>query len=550
MPRRSLSIEALAERVTGLRGWRRRAAAFAAGLASVLAMAPVFCWPVLWLSFPILVWLIDGAAGGPGAPRASRSARIMGAAAEIGWWFGFGYLLAGLFWIGEAFLVEAEKFAVLMPFAVLLLPAGLALYYALAASAASWLWWPGPTRVLTLALALSATEWVRGHALSGFPWNVLGYALTYPLPLMQSAALVGIYGLTLIAVLTFALPLVLWAAAPPGPAGRRLRLAAFVAGLLPLAAAALYGEVRLATTATAMVPGVKIRLVQPSIPQREKWRPESQQRIFLEHVRLSETDANGHIDSLKGITHVVWPEAAMPFLPLDQPGALAAIGRMLPAGTLLISGALRAEPSPREAGGERRVYNSMLVFGEGGALVTRYDKIHLVPFGEYLPLRGVLERLGLHQLAHVRGSFATGEVPRPLLRVPGLPAVAGLICYEAIFPHAIVQGDARPGVLLNLTNDGWFGNTSGPRQHLHQARVRAVEEGLPLIRVANNGISASIGPLGRFLGRLELDVRGTVDTALPRALPLPLYARLGDGLFFTFWLLGAGILALAVRKEG
>ena len=188
MPRRSLSIEALAERVTGLRGWRRRAAAFAAGLASVLAMAPVFCWPVLWLTLPILVWLIDGVAGDNGAARGGKPRSVALAAAEIGWWFGFGYLLAGLFWIGEAFLVEAEKFAVLMPFAVLLLPAALALYYGLATGVASWLWRTGPIRVLALALAVSAAEWARGHLLSGFPWNVLGYALTYPLPLMQSAA--------------------------------------------------------------------------------------------------------------------------------------------------------------------------------------------------------------------------------------------------------------------------------------------------------------------------------------------------------------------------
>jgi apolipoprotein N-acyltransferase len=549
MPRRSLSIEALAERVTGLRGWRRRAAAFAAGLASVLAMAPVFCWPVLWLTLPILVWLIDGVARDNGAWRGGKPRAVALAAAEIGWWFGFGYLLAGLFWIGEAFLVEAEKFAVLMPFAVLLLPAALALYYGLATGVASWLWRTGPIRVLALALAVSAAEWARGHLLSGFPWNVLGYALTYPLPLMQSAALVGIYGLTLLAVLVFALPPVLWASATRGPEGRRWPLAAVATAVLPLTVAALYGEVRLATTATALVPGVKIRIVQPSVPQREKWRPESQERIFFDHIDLSQTDGTGQIDNLKGISHVVWPEAAMPFLPLDQPGALAAIGRLLPAGTLLISGALRAEPPARQGGGERRVYNSMLVFGEGGALVARYDKIHLVPFGEYLPLWGVLEKIGLRQLAHVGGSFATGKVPRPLLPVPGLPAVAGLICYEAIFPHAIVQGDARPGVLLNLTNDGWFGNTSGPRQHLHQAQVRAVEEGLPLIRVANNGISASIGPLGRFLGRLELDVRGTLDTPLPHALPPPLYARFGDALFFAFWLLGACILAVAVRRK-
>ncbi|HWB45824.1 MAG TPA: apolipoprotein N-acyltransferase, partial [Hyphomicrobiaceae bacterium] len=363
-------------------------------------MAPFFLWPVLWLTLPMLVWLIDGIADGNGTRRSFRSLFLE--AAEVGWWFGFGYLVAGLFWIGDAFLVEAEKFAALMPFAVLGLPAGLALYYGLAAGVASWFWQTGGYRVLALALAISTAEWVRGHALSGFPWNVLGYALTFPLPLMQSASLVGIYGLTLFAVLIFALPLVLVAESGQGVAGRGRRFWAFAAGLLPLAAGAIYGEVRLTTTATAMVPGVRIRLVQPSVPQREKWRPESQRRIFFDHVRLSKTDPDGRVDDLKDITHVVWPEAAMPFLPLDQPGALAAIDQMLPPGTLLISGALRAEPAGPAPNHERRVFNSMLVFGHDGPVPVRYDKIHLVPFGEYLPLRSLLASLGLRQLTQVR----------------------------------------------------------------------------------------------------------------------------------------------------
>jgi apolipoprotein N-acyltransferase len=188
-----------------------------------------------------------------------------------------------------------------------------------------------------------------------------------------------------------------------------------------------------------------------------------------------------------------------------------------------------------------------LVFGEGGSLTAVYDKIHLVPFGEYLPLQSLLEAIGLQQLTRMRGGFDAGKTPRPLLRVPGLPAAAPLICYEAIFPGAIVQGAERPGLLLNVTNDGWFGNTSGPRQHLHQARVRAVEEGLPIIRAANNGISAVIDGHGRIVSQLGLDVRGIIDAALPRALPPPIYARIGDGLFLVLWLIGATILMLRRR---
>ena len=532
-------IRTLAARVQALGGWRRRGAAFAAGSLSVLAMAPFFAWPVLWITLPVLVWLIDGAVaeGGTGWRPSLR-------AAEVGWWFGFGYFLFGLFWIGEAFLVEAEVFAVLLPVAVTLLPAGLALFFAAATGLAARLWKPGWSRVLALALALSATEWLRGHVLTGFPWNVLGYALTYPLPLMQSAAVLGIYGLTLCAVVIFALPPVLWSEAADGSAGRTARRSALAIAVLPLLLAALAGQARLAMATADMVPGVKIRIVQPSVPQREKWKPEHQARIFQDHLDLSVTDPDG---SPGRATHVVWPEAAMPFLPLDSPVALTAIGQMLSAGTYLITGALRAEPLPPGSPRPRRVFNSLMVFGEGGSLTTHYDKIHLVPFGEYLPFQPALEAIGLQQLVRMRGGFDAGVVPRPLLSVPGLPRLGPLICYEAIFPRAIVQGAERPGLLINVTNDGWFGNTTGPRQHFHQARVRAVEEGLPLIRAANNGISAGVDGYGRILARLDMNVRASIDVPLPVALAPPLYARMGDWGFLALWAIGVAILRARTR---
>jgi apolipoprotein N-acyltransferase len=558
-----ISMKPLAERV---RGWRRRGAAFAAGAASVLAMPPCFAWPVLWVTLPVLVWLIDGVSwyGEPSAPsaatpslsdlsdlnrRAGARPRSQGvrrwyehpaiAAAEIGWWFGFGYFVPGLFWVGEAFLVEAETFAPLLPFAVTLLPAYLALYWGAGAGLAACLWSRGPQRVLWLSLALSAAEWARGHALSGFPWNTLGYALTYPLALMQSAAVLGIYGLTLIAFLIFALPPVLWGEPTAAKAPRRRAAFALALALVPIAVLGLAGQVRLALAPHATVPGIKLRIVQPSVSQREKWRPENQQRIFFDHLALSATDPSGNIDGLAGVTHVIWPEAAMPFLPLDHPEARASIGRALPPGTFLITGALRADPAPAGAPRPRRYFNSMLVFGAEGSLVASYDKAHLVPFGEYLPLQPLLEAIGLRQLTRLRGGFDVGPTPRPLLNIPRLPPAAPLICYEAIFAAAVVEGNERPGLLLNVTNDGWFGDTTGPRQHLHQARVRAVEEGLPLMRAANNGISAAVDPYGRILARLDLDARGTIDVGLPTALAPPPYARLGDLVFLGLWLVGA-----------
>jgi apolipoprotein N-acyltransferase len=540
---------AVAMRVRSLSGWQRGLAAAGAGAISALAMAPSFLWPVLWVTLPALVWLVDGAVARHTQEGGWRSR--LAAATGTGWWWGFGYFLAGLYWIGQAFLVEAEVFAVLMPLAVILMPAGLALFHAAATGLAALAWRPGATRVVALALALSATEWLRGHILTGFPWNVLGYALTYPVELMQSAAVLGIYGLTLAAVLVFALPAILWTEATGRPRGR---LGAVAVAVLPLAVAGALGWARLAYATSDTVPGVKIRIVQASIPQQERMRPELWASHFREHLDLSGRDSAGKADNLAGVTHLVWPEVAMPFAALDSPEALSAVGDLLPEGTVLISGAIRVERGGADGKG-RRFFNSLLVLGRGGFLVALYDKIFLVPFGEFLPLRPLLAALGLNEVA-MRGGYSAGVSPRPLLALPGLPAVVPLICYEAIFPGAVVQAplgavpqSKRPGVIVNITNDGWFGNTTGPRQHLHQARVRAAEEGLPLLRAANNGVSAAFDGYGRSMGQLDLNVRGTLDIPLAAALPPPPYARFGDAFFLAGWLCGAALLFRAVLRQ-
>ncbi len=540
----------------GARSPRQRGVlAAASGALSVMAFAPYLACPILFVTLPMLVWLLDAAALqpelGPMQPRMRlRAIHRQYAAlrmAAVGWCFGFGFFLAGLFWIGEAFLVEAETFAVLMPFAVTLMPAGLALFWGAAAALASWLWARGLIRVLTLAITLSAAEWLRGHVLTGFPWNVIGYALTAPLPMMQSAALIGIYGLTLIAIVVFTTPLVALADASRS---RRWRYGAALLALMPLPMMSVFGALRLAGHEPPQASDLRVRLVQPSVPQREKWRPENQARIFSEHISLSLRTAEGLEDGAAGIGLIVWPEAAMPFLPLHTPRALEEIARFLPPSTRLVSGALRLEEARSDApGSPRQVFNSLLVFGGQGQLEASYDKVHLVPFGEYLPFQSTLESMGLEQLTRLRGGFASGSTPRPLLALPGLPKLGPLICYEAIFPGAIVQGDERPAALINVTNDGWFGNTTGPRQHFHQSRVRAVEEGLPLLRVANNGISGIIDAKGRVLDRLGMNVKGVIDSTIPGALPPPLYARVGDWTFALMLAAASALLAGLMCRE-
>lgn len=519
------ALAALRSQIMGLSGWRRTTVAIGAGGLSALAFAPIFAFPVLFLTFPVFVWLIDAS---PGWRRA----------ASAGWLFGFGYFFFNLFWVGEAFLVEADKFAWLLPFAVTLLPAGLALFWAAAAAAARAFWLQGLARVFVFAIALAVFEWLRGHVLTGFPWNVVGYALTYPLPLMQGAAFFGAYGLTALAAFIFPAPLVMVADRKERLSGADITHASAVA-IVPIAALCLYGGWRLSAP-EAFVPDVKLRIVQPSVPQREKWMAEYQRRIFDDHIALSLGNPKGEKDSLAGITHLVWPEAAMPFFPLETPEALDILSAMLPPGTTLITGAIRHDPP---LGADRRLLpttktlNSILVLDEQAKVEAIYDKIRLVPFGEYVPLESALSHIGIEKLTHGRGAFAVGPSPRPLMTIPGLPPALGLVCYEALFSGDIVQGDARPGVLLNVTNDGWFGQSTGPYQHFHQARIRAVEEGVPLIRAANNGISAVVDPYGRALQTLGLDVRGVIDSRLPQALLPTVYARAGD------WML---LLVLAV----
>lgn len=515
----------------------------------MLAFAPIGAWPILWLTLPALMWLGEGAEADVRRPARFAPWRrwAAGRNAEVGWWFGFGYHLAGLYWIGAAFLVEAEVFAWLMPAAVTILPAGLALFFALGAAATTLWRGRGVVRAIAFAAMLAVAEWLRGHVLTGLPWNALGYALTNELVLMQTAALVGLWGLTLIAALVFCVPPELMRRAPSGIAGRQQRLAALGLAVMPLALMALLGASHLASTPTPDAAGPLVRIVQPSILQREKWQRQHQRRIFDEHLTLSRTAPDGRQDDAAGIALIVWPEAAMPFLPLQEPVAMAEIGAMLPPHATLLSGGLRLEAD----GARRRVLNSVLAFahGEPARLLDVYDKVHLVPFGEYVPLRGLIDAVGLEPLVRFAGGgFATGGDQGATMEIPAVGRVGVSICYEAIFPGAVIDQRRRPVVMVNVTNDGWFGNTSGPRQHLQQARLRAVEEGLPLLRAANNGISSVIDARGRIVALLPLDARGVIDARLPAPAPQTVYGRLGD---VPFWLAIGLLLAAsaAVRSH-
>ncbi len=273
---------------------------------------------------------------------------------------------------------------------------------------------------------------------------------------------------------------------------------------------------------TALAPVSRCASSRPTSIRPTKWRPENSAEIFTDYLNLTKSGPTG----LNGIALVVWPETAVPFLLADSPEALSLIAEALPEGTSLLVGSARLVEE-RDAQGAltaTRIYNSLLVIDDKGEVLDGYDKIHLVPFGEYLPFQDFLESLGFMQLTGVRGGFSAGTGPR-LLAIPGAPPASPLICYEIIFPDDVVEKSARPGWLLNITNDAWFGSSAGPYQHFHQARVRAVEQGLPVVRAANTGISAMIDPYGRILAEIDLGEKGAIDSELPKAVPQTLFAQ-------------------------
>jgi apolipoprotein N-acyltransferase len=469
------------------------------GAAAAFALPPLHILPGL-LGFALWLFLLNGA-------RHRREAFL------LGWWFGLGFFVIGLYWIAIAFFTDAEKFGALAIPAVLLLCAVMAVFPAITGVVYFLLRPRRPlAQALMLALAWILGEWLRAQFLWGFPWNLIGYAWIVSLPVSQFAAYAGVYGLSLVAVLAGALWLSLLVESGParwlGPGLSSACLALLL----------LIGGLRLAGDDVSDVDGVRLRLVQANIAQHHKWDPELRADSFRRHLGLStrEPVIGDGTPSL-----VIWPETASAYVLDEDPVARELIAEVTPRNGHLLTGFnrfdLKAEP--------RRAWNSLGVLNDQGELEAIYDKHRLVPFGEFLPWRALLSRIGLKKITDGSIDFQPGG-GAVSLEVGGLPAFSPLICYEAIFTSEVASRDQRPAWLLNITNDAWFGKSSGPYQHLAMARMRAIEEGLPLVRSANTGISAVIGPFGRVRGQLDLGATGVLDEKLPMALEQPtLYAR-------------------------
>ena len=312
-----------------------------------------------------------------------------------------------------------------------------------------------------------------------------------------------------------------------------------------LAALAMYGTLRLSRTPTSFVDGVQLRIMQPNLQQDEKFNYGAKQRVMARYLALSDRATGPQTSGMRDVTHLIWPESAFPFFLAREPDALAQIAELLPNGAVLITGGVRPADAAPTARGNARAYNSVYMIDHDGTILSVYDKVHLVPFGEYLPFQPFLEKLGLMQLTKVQGGFLAGDRHRTYA-IPRAPRMLPLICYEIIFPGEVVPAGERPGWMLNLTNDGWFGISTGPYQHLQQARVRAIEEGLPLVRAANTGISAIVDPLGRIVKSLPLGTEGVIDGPLPRPVAATFYSRTGDSLI---GLVLGTVLILVLRKR-
>jgi len=473
----------LRQTLPALLGWRRYALVLGLGIISAAMFAPFGIAPLLLL-YGVLYWMV---ADKPPARRVFATV----------WWFFLGQFTSGLYWIANALLVPPAEFLWLLPLAAVAIPAGLALYPALLVTL--WSRFEGRS-ALGFALALLLAEYARGHLLTGFPWNLAGHAFVHLLPFQQLAAVGGSYGLSFLAILLGVLPAAL----------DRRAMAAWVLLLaLPLA----WGSWRLTTTEVAQT-GTLVRLVQPNIPQHLKWDPNLLAANFRDQVELSRAP------SAKPLAAVLWSETATGFAIERHDEARQAITAAVPPGGSLITGTIRYLSTGRPP----VVTNGMVALDEQASLLGAFDKFHLVPFGEYVPAR---HWLPLPAVAADGLDFTSGPGPRTL-RVQNLPPFAPLICYEVIFPGEVVNPSDRPSWLLNLTNDAWYGYSTGPFQHFHITGLRAIEEGIPIARVANTGISGVIDPLGRTISRLGLGERGILDVDLPQALDPTPYSRWRD----------------------
>ena len=539
--RRPAPITALAEFAMLAEGWRRYLLLLVAGAIGGLSVPPFYVLPALFVTLPIWVWSLDGAERLPGWRR------LLGPAFRIGFAYGLGYFAVALHWLGAAFFVDGGVMLVVMPFAILALAALIAAFWGFASALAHLFWSPGAWRIVTLATFLTMAEWARGHFFSGFPFDLLGYALAANDEMRQLASVVGVYGLTALAALLAMTPALIW------PADQRTltrRLVPFFFSLVVIAGQLAYGHYRLATTPLVPRTDMRMRLVQPMVLEHADWSTANPADIITRLINLSTARLSPSDPGISTVTQVVWPESSLPFFLSDYPEALARMGRMLPPNGLLLTGAPREQYDPAQpnvAPDDRPAFNALIAVDRRGEIVSSYDKSHLVPFGEYLPFPQLFGLLGLKQFVPGATGWQPGD-GRRLMTPPNTPAFLALICYEAIFSGDLGSDIAGAQFILNITNDAWFDGSIGLAQHADHARLRAVEEGLPMVRVANSGLTESIDPLGRVTQSLPEEQVGVLDVVPDQRLPATVFTRLGYWPLLGAMLVGLGIAIWSARR--
>lgn len=517
-------------------GWQRIFLTMLAGALGALAMPPLFGLPALFLAIPLLIWMIDG------VETQQARAAWFGVSFQIGFAFGFGFFVIALHWVGAAFLVDGGLLLVAMPFAVLALAGVMALFWAIAVRVAYFFWSRSAWRIFALAASLGVAEFARGHVLTGFPFDLLGYSLTANDMMMQATSLVGVYGLTPIAVMIAAAPALIW------PADERTwsaRLAPFFLSILVLASQMAYGQWRLSAVAPTPDQNVTLRIVQPVIDQATKWQPQARSFITDQLFSLSQLQIGPNDSGLLEVDLLIWPEAALPYYLSEEPGIFSRLARLLPPATSLVMGVPRRAVFADDT---THAYNSIMVIDSEGEIAQTYDKTHLVPIGEFLPFKNLFAQLGLSQFVPGLEGWEHG-LHRRVLNIEGLPSFLPLICYEVLFSGDLGAENSDAQFMLNVTNDGWFDGSIGPLQHFHHARVRAVEEGLPLVRAANSGVSAVIDSYGRIIASAGSGEIGVIDATLPGRLEGTLFQTVRHWPFLLIVLLGFALALVGKRTK-
>ncbi|WP_017196225.1 apolipoprotein N-acyltransferase [Bartonella birtlesii] len=487
--------------LSSLTGWKRQAWIFLCGALTSFALPPFYLTPLCFLTFPIFIVLLDSI-----YTIQNNKKRFLTYALSCGI-FGFSYFICSLWWLCNALLTDPVTFGWAVPFAILGPPLYLSLYWFFAGFIVGFLWTKGIARFFVLAFALGLAEWLRAILFTGFPWNALGYT-AMPTPIfMQLDAIVGLYGMNILAVLVYSLPTVLLT-------DEKKKTALFLC-LSLIVIHSSFGLYRL-NTAASITDDQKnhywVRIIQPSIQQNIKLNNTTREAIFEAHMHLSAIPTADHN---REPDFIIWPEASVPYILNDSPAIAMHIASLLKPRQWAILGAIRANDDPLNE--QTQYFNTIAVINNKGDILDTSDKLHLVPFGEYLPYQNLLEKIGLRALADTIGGYSAASVRKTVMMPNGFSYLP-LICYEVIFPNEMTFKGSPPQAIINITNDAWFGVTPGPYQHLQQAQLRAVELGIPLIRAANNGISAVIDSYGRIIVALQQNAIGIIDSPVPSSI--------------------------------